>query len=614
LGDLNEDFVEVAQARGLAAARRWYRREALLLSLPRFGSSGSSRSGGGVGRDRLRLGGLLQDGAYALRNLRANPGFALFTAVLMGLGIGAATAVFSVMKPLVIASLPFQQPHELVWIANEAEPDDNSLAAVTSRSANLVDFREQSRLFDGLTGYNGYFDHAPYTLADVDEPERLVGADVAHDFLDVLGVEPLLGRNFDADEGRQGGPRAVILSYDLWQRRFASDEEVLGESIPLNDRPYTIVGVLPPGFDFSSIFSPSVQVDVLLPFTLVAAGEDGFQGNTLHMLGRLRPGVTVEAAQVELDAILAALARQDPARWGLGAVVTPLQTHIAGPFRPALLLLAAAAATFLLLVCVNVSNLVLARSVGRTREVALRKALGASSGRVTRQLVVETLLISLSGAALGCALAWLVTRFVSGQVGIRIPLLDALRVDGAALLFAVTAAVLSGLLAGLFPALKMAEGREASVLRDGGNSMSASRPARRLRETLVVAEVTLACVLLLITGLLVRSFEAVLAVDLGFEAANTVAWKLNPSRTFDSFREESDFYAELSRHVAAIPGVDNVGLVDELPLGLNRTWPLSVVGAPNEEERAQAFPSASSSSTNQGPAVYSPDNQPWDNG
>jgi predicted permease len=383
----------------------------------------------------------------------------------------------------------------------------------------------------------------------------------------------------------------VILSHGLWRRRFASDATVVGRSLTLNDRPHTVVGVLPPSFDFSSVFSPGVHVDVLLPFPEIAAGDPGFQGNRLHLLGRLRPGVTAEAAQAELDAILAALEQEQPDRWGLGADVTPLQAHIAGPFRPALLLLAAAAATLLLIACVNVSNLILARSPGRARELALRKALGASRGRLVRQLVLETLMISLAGAALGSSLAWGVTRVVSGQEGIRIPLLDGVGVDGPALLFAVAVAVLTGLLAGLVPALQVAEGGEASVLRDSGSGKSAGRRGRRLRETLVVAEVTLACVLLVAAGLLVRSFRAVLAVDLGFEATNAVAWQLNPSLTFGSHRERADFFAALAERVAAVPGVERVGLSDALPLlGSNRSWPLSVVGVPEDDTRNQVFP------------------------
>lgn len=581
LGDLHEDFARVLRTRGPAAARRWYWREVVLLSLARgVGRTGSSR-----GRPFV-IGALLQDTSYAVRTLRRNPGFALFTAAVIGLGVGAAASVFSVLKPLVIAPLPFEEPHELVWIANEAEPGDNSLEAVTSRSANLHDFRERARTFDGLTGYDAFFDLTGYTLTGIGEPERLVGVQVAHDFLDVLGVRPLRGRSFSAEEGRQPYPDAVILSHGYWQSRFAGDADVVGRSLTLNDRPHTVVGVLPPTFDFSSVFTPGVRVDVLLPFRVIADGAGGYQGNQLFLVGRLHPGTTPAMAQAELDAIMAALARENPRRWGLGAEVTPLQAQLAAPFRPALLLLAAAAGTLLLLVCVNVSNLILARSPGRTRELAVRKALGASRGRLVRQLVLETLAISLAGAVLGTGLALLTTHLVAGSAGVRIPLLNDVQVDVPVLIFAAAVAIVTGLLVGLVPALQVSEGGEAAVLRDGSGTHSQGRGARRLREGLVMLQVTLACVLLVAGGLLVKSFRAVAGVDLGFDARAAVAWQLSPAKPFESPRERSDYFAALAARVASVPGVDAVGLIDELPLGQSRTWPFDVVGTPGDGEEA----------------------------
>lgn len=527
--------------------------------------------------------GFLQDGAWAARTLRRTPAFALFTAVVIGLGVGATTAVFSVMKPLMLAPLPFEEPGELVWIANAARPGATSLSAFTSRTGNLRDFRERAGSFEGITGYNAFFDHGAYTLTGTGEPERLVGAGVADDFFDVLGVEPLLGRDFTPAEGVWDGPNVAMLSHGFWVRRFAADRSIVGRSITLNEEPYTVVGVLPPSFDFSSIFSPGVGVDLLLPWPV--ADETDRWGNTTFMIGRLRPGATPQAAQAELDAIVAALQQEQPRRWGLGADVDPLQEHIAGPLRPALLLLAAAAGTLLLIVCVNVSNLVLSRAPGRAREVAVRKALGASRGRLVRQLVLETLGISLAGAALGSALAWGATTLVSGTADVmRIPMLAGVRVDAAALLFATAVAVLTGLLVGLVPALQVAEGAEAAVLRSGGRGAGTSRGARRMREALVFAEVTAACVLLVVGGLLVRSFRAVLDVDLGFEPDGLVAWQLNPSLDFRSELERTDFYTALQARVAALPGVEHVGFADASPLGRNRTWGFRVPDRPEDED------------------------------
>jgi predicted permease len=530
------------------------------------------------------LGGPGRDLSQAMNTLRRNPRFALFTACVIGLGVGATTAVFSVLKPLVLAPLPMKDPERLVWIANQGSATNASLSAVTSRTSNLRDFRERTRSFEGLTGYNAFFDQGAYTLTGQGEPERLAGADVAQDFLDVLGVRPLLGRNFTPEEGLWGGPDAIILSYGFWRQRFAADPGVVGKVLTLNGRPRTVVGVLPPTFDFSSIFAPGVRADFLLPFPI--SDETDRWGNTLVILGRLKPGVTPQQAQADLTSVLATLQEEQPDRWGLGARLTPLQAKIAGPFRPALFLLAAAAGTLLLIVCVNVSNLFLARAPGRSKEVAVRKALGASRGTIARQLVVESLVISVVGAVVGGVLAWGATHFVAmGTSVMKIPLLDHVRMDGTALLFGAAVAVLTGLVVSVVPALQVAEGAEATALRASGHGTSASRGARKLREMLVVAEVTLACVLLVFGGLLVRSFRAVLDVNLGWDASDAVAWQLRPTQRFENETEQAEFYANLTRRVGEIPGVEGVGIVDALPLGWNRSWTLAPADAADSEER-----------------------------
>lgn len=588
LGDLREEWAERLRRHGPARAGAWYARESLTLAgstLLRallhttlnamdFMGSGSPRS-------------LLQDAAYALRALRRSPGFALLTAVIVGVGIGATTAAYSVVKPLLLAPLPFQEPEELVWIENEADPGQNSLSAVTSRSGNLQDFRERVRSMEGITGYNAFSDQAVYTLTGAGEPEQLRGFDVAQDFLEVLGVPPALGRNFTVEEGLWGGPRAVILTHGFWTRRFAADPAVVGTSLTLNGEPVEVVGVLPASFDFASFFKPGARVDFLQPFPV--SPETNNWGNTMFFVGRLRDGATPATVQQELDAVLAALREEQPDRWGLGARVSPLQEHLAAPFRSSLLLLVAAAGTVLLIVCVNVSNMLLARTPGRAREVAVRKAMGASRTRLVRQLLLETVGISLVGSVLGAGIAFLATRFVSRAAGVQVPLLDSVQVDAGALMLGAVLALITGLVVGLVPALQVAEGGEAAVLRSTGRGHSGGRGARRLREVLVVAEVALACTLLVAGGLLLRSFQAVMETELGFEPARTMAWQLNPGRDFETVAEASTFYSQVADRVREIPGVQGVGLNDALPLGRNRTWGFIPVGTGEEEPQGHGF-------------------------
>ncbi len=585
LGDLHEDFSRVLESRGRTAARLWYWREAVGLASGRLAHA-LLRS---LRRASVpRPGSLAEDAVHAARMLRRSPGFALFVGAVIGLGVGAVTTVYSVLKPLAVA-LPLEDGHELVWISNSEAAGDSSLSAVTQRTVNLIDFRARTRSFSGITGYDAFFAKRAYTLAGAGEPESLVGVGVAHDFLDVLGVRPLHGRSFTAEEGQRGGPRAVILSHRLWRDRFASDRTVVGRGVTLNGIPRTVVGVLPASFDFSSVFTPGVEVDFLLPF--VVSRDNAFQGNVLALIGRLRPGVTPEAAQTELAALIAALGEEDPERWGLGAELETLQDHLAGPFRGSLLLLAAAAGMLLLIVCVNVSGLLLARSPSRAREMAVRKALGAPRARLMRQLVLETLGISLVGAAFGSLLARLATGLVRNAAMIHIPLMDSVELDTSALLVAAGVAVLTGVAVGTIPALQVAEGGEAVVLQAASRGSSASRGARRLREGLVMVEVALACALLVVGGLLLASFRAVLDVDLGFEPANTIAWQLGRSTDFESHQERSGSYARLAERVEAAAGIQSVGLIDALPLGRNREWPFRVVDRPGQEDTGEGvFP------------------------
>lgn len=524
--------------------------------------------------------GFLGDARYALRVVRRDPGFFFFATLIIGIGVGASTAVFSVMSPLLLRPLPFEDPGRLVWIANGVS---GGRSGVTSRTSNLRDFRELSRSFDGLTGYNAFFDQASYNLVGVGEPERLIGAGVADDFLDVLGVEPVVGRDFVEEEGIWDGRPAIMLSYGYWTRRFGADPTVVGTALTIDDVPREVVGILPESFDFSSVFTPGVPVDFLLTWPI--SDETDNQGNTTSIIGRLKPGITVEAAQAELDNIIAGLQEADPDRWGLRATVSGLQEQIARPFRSAMLLLAAAAGVVMLIVCVNLSNMLLARSPRRRREMAVRRTMGATRGRLVRQLLLESVLVSMCGAAVGVAVALAATRFVTGTTGLELPMLSSVSVDGAALAFTAAVALLAGLAVGVVPALQVAEGGEAEALSGSARGSSAGRASRRLRELLVVTEVAMACVLLVFGGLVLKSFHRVMDVDLGYQPDNAIAWQLSSSRAFESDAEEMAFFDAIVTSVAAVPGVEAAGLTDALPLGRNRTWGrLPVLGVDRDED------------------------------
>jgi predicted permease len=595
VGDLHEDFVRRARTDGLLSARLWYRREALMLMAAWLARAASSLPSRWFGmREVIRLHGVSDDVRVALRTMRRTPGLFVMLALVIGLGVGATTSVFSVLRPLMVSPLPLADPERLVWIEQAGE--EGSLSSVTSRAINLRDFRERSRAFEGMGGYNAFSAENAYTLSD-GAPERLSGFAVTHDLLDVLGVPPLFGRNFTVEEGLQGGPPAVLLSHGFWQRRFAGDRSIVGGSITLNDVPRTVVGVLPPSFDFASLFAPGSRVDFLLPYAIPVDARRGWQGNAMFFIGRLRQGVSVAAADRELASLVRTLQTEDPRRWGLGPLrVMALHEHVADPFLPALRLLILAAAAVMLIVCFNVANVLLARSPARMREVAIRTAVGATRGRVLRQLLVETVLLALPGAAVGVLLAVVATGFVTASSALAIPLLDRVSVNGSALLVAVASALFAGLVAGITPALQLAEGSEAAVLKSSATGMSGQRAGRRLREGLVVAEIAVTCMLLVVGGLLLRSFQAVLDVELGFEPENVVAWQLNPGRDFFAMEEQraieerAVFYDDLTTRVAAVPGVDRAGLIDALPLGRNRTWPYRVVGEPEKDEIETFFP------------------------
>ncbi len=539
--------------------------------------------------DRLarRFTACLLDGRYALRAVRNDLRLFAFASLIIGFGVGACTAVFSVISPLMLRALPFDDADRLVWVANVGE---GGTSAVTSRASTLRDLRAGNQSFDALSGYFAFFQH--HNLVGGDQPQRLVGVGVAADFLHTLRVRPALGRNFVEEEGQWGGPPAVILTHALWQRQFAADPAVIGSAISLDGEPREVVGVLPASFDFAATFAPHMRIDVLTPFPI--SDETDAWGNTLAMVGRLAPGATVSSAQADLQRVLSGQridgsAPASSAGGGLAVRVSGLQEHIARPFRGVLLLLVAAAGTVMLIVCVNLSNLLLAKGARRDSEMAVRSALGAPRHRLVRQMLIESLVLSGTGALMGLTIALGVTHVVSSAKGLDFPMLAAVSVDGSTLVFSSMLAVLAGLAVGLGPAWRVSSGGEAKAFQGSRRGMSASRRLTRVRDGLVVAEIALACVLMVVGGLLLRSLHHVLDAELGFQPESVASWQLSTTRTFDSVAEEAAFFTQIAENVQTIPGVQSVGLTDAVPLGRrNRTWHLAAPGLTYDGQRALA--------------------------
>jgi putative ABC transport system permease protein len=506
---------------------------------------------------------LLKDVRYAVRTLSRQPGFAAVAVVTLALGIGANTAIFSVIDAALLRSLPYREPGRLVhlWESKRSRDFERREASYP----DFLDWRAQStEVFEGLAGYTG----RPVTLADAGEATRAPGAAVTANFFDLLGVKAALGRTFVEGEDGLEGKRVAVLSHGLWQRRFGGDPATVGREVALDGQAYTVVGVLPANFNFALLGGTDVWTP-LAPSPQMASRR--FQ-HWLKVVGRLRPGVTLEGAQAHLATVASRVERDDPAAHaGVGLRAVPLQEEVVGSVRPVLFVLLGAVGFVLLIACTNVANLLLARSAGRQKEVAIRAALGASRWRVVRQLLTESVLLSLAGGAAGLVLAlWgvdaLVALIPASQL-MQMPYLQSLSLSRDVLLFAVGLSLLTGVLFGLTPALSASRTDLQSALKEGGRS-SVSRGSRRLRDLLVVAEMALALVLLVGAGLLLKSLVTMLRVDPGFDTRGllTLRVALPPSR-YKGDGQAARFYDEVLRRAGSVPGVRGAALTSNLPLG-----------------------------------------------
>jgi predicted permease len=468
-----------------------------------------------------------------------------------------------------IRSLPFREPGRLVWIANKFT--DGGLSGQTSRVANFIDLKKTNKSFEDLAAYFAFFGEGDATLTGKGEPERLGSVGVSQNFFQLLGVQPKVGRLFNDEESKWHGTPAVLLSEALWARRFASDPNIVGQAILINDKPVTVIGVIPHEFDFASIFSPSSRMDLYEPFPLTP--ETDRWGNTLSIIGRLKPGVSIESAQAEMNVLVTDLQRQYPEHgknWG--AKLTGLQDQVSGRLRRALIVLSAAVGVVMLIVCANLSNLLLARASGRRKEIAVRTALGAGRWRLIQQMLTESIVLSFCGAVLGLVLAIIATRAFAAAPNLSIPLIRYITVDRTAMMFTLLTAMMTGLVFGIVPALQQSKGDLNESLKDSNRGSSEGKGKGWIRSVLVVGEVAMACVLLVGAGLLIRSFVRVLEVDLGFQPARAATMRVDPGPAYKTQEQFNGYFTEVLRRAGGVPGVDAVGLTDALPLGRNRTW------------------------------------------
>ena len=517
------------------------------------------------------MGNLFQDLRFGIRMLAKNRAFTAIAVIALALGIGANTAIFSVVNAVLLRPLPYGDPQQLVmvWQTSQEAQKKLGIERLTVTYADFYDWREQSTVFDSMAA----LDSGRLIFTGRGEPERLSGVAVTPNILSLLRVKPIIGRDFRPEEESDSAEPVVILSHGLWQRRFGGDEKIIGQTITLNDTSFTVVGVLPQDFRFTEssnlpgFFRGEAGADVWLPLTLNEARRGNRNNHNLAVVARLKSGVAPEQAQVEMQTIAGRIAQSFSSNpEDFGAEVVPLREQIAGRIRPALLVLLGAVAFVLLIACANVASLLLARAAARRRELAVRSALGASRFRLIRQLLIESLLLALTSGLLGVLLAlWGVDVLISlspdsilhaGEVEINTRVLG----------FTLLVSIATGIGFGLVPALVSSKPDINESLKESGRTVT--DPRRRAHSLLVVAEIALAMVLLVGAGLLTKSFSQLIRVDPGFNPENIVSVEISlPFRRYREAEKRVQFFREVIDRIKTLPDVEAVGSNYALPLG-----------------------------------------------
>lgn len=515
------------------------------------------------------IGDLWQDLRYGLRMLMRNPGFTIVAVLALALGIGANSAIFSVVNAVLLRPLPYKNPDTLVMVWDDQThlgfPKD------TPSPANFLDWREQNTVFEGMAAMT----ERSFNLTGAGEPERFDGRRVSANLFSLLGVEPQLGRAFTADEDKPGS-RVVILSHRIWQSRFGGDATIIGRALNLNGEAYTIVGVMPRSFQF-----PTQRDQLWVPIAFPADEASQRASHYLEVIARMKPGVTLQQARAEMSTIAARLEKQYPnENTRVGIVLTPLHEQVVGNIKPALLILLGAVGFVLLIACANVANLLLARAAVRQKEISLRLALGASGARLIRQFLTESVLLAGLGGIVGllCSLAGI--RVLKRFIPDTISQVQAINIDSKVLFFTLLVSLATGFIFGLAPATQASNFNLNETLKEGGRDSGASVRGNRIRALLVVGEVAVSFVLLIGAGLLINSFVHLRTLDPGFRVDHLLTAKIELSESkYPDKERRAPFYNELLRRVSILPGVESAAVAGYLPFTYNGlSMPIGVEG------------------------------------
>jgi len=515
-----------------------------------------------------------QDIRFALRQLLKNPGYSAIAVLTLALGIGANTAIFSVVNSVLLRPLPFKDPDRIVRVWHT--PPAKSFPGMTFFSvsaANYFDWKSENHVFERMAIYN----YSGFTLTGVAQPQQVDASAVSADFFETLGVPPLIGRFFSPEEDQPGHTNVVILSYRFWQEHFGANADIVGHNVTMDGQNYLVAGVMPESFrfpEFAQMWTPMGWTDK----------ERAVRGEHHSVvIARLKPGVDVKQAQAEMNTISSRLEQLFPADdKGWGALVLPLHKDLVKDIEPALLVLLGAVAFVLLIACANVANLALARMFSRQKEIAIRSALGASSWRVLRQVLTESVLLAAIGGVLGIALAPLGQHLILSFLGNQMPGALTVHLDLSVLAFTACISVLTGVIAGALPAFRVAKSDVNQALKQGLGRTDTSSGSHRTRRILVVTEVALSIVLLVGAGLMIRSFQQLQNVAPGFESRGVLTMTAAVARAkFPQPEQFINFFEQILQRVRALPGVEAAGVIDDIPLDQNGSHqPIAIEGQP----------------------------------